>query len=91
MKKIIELLAVALSPQPYCPIGDRLILLTAIAVAEINPDGSLTLTLGSGLQETLTPGEVREMEKLLETGISRARQQALAAPASIIDLHGKTH
>jgi hypothetical protein len=72
----LNLLAQALQPMPYAPIGDQLILLTAIQHAEARENGSLILSLMNGIEVSLTPEEAVELEEILQAGIEHAQAQA---------------
>jgi hypothetical protein len=90
----LNLLAQALQPMPYAPIGDQLILLTAIQHAEARADGGLTLRLVSGIDLPLTPEEASELEQILKAGIEHAQAAAARQAAQnlgLIQVPGMAH
>lgn len=91
---LLNLLAQALQPMPYAPIGDQLILLTAIVHAEAKDDGSAVLSLVNGIDLTLTADDAEDLADLLTHGIDRA-QMAAARQAGkelgLIQMPGKAH
>jgi len=98
MKNLLEQLQTALSPLPYLSFKtvDRkeiLLLLSAITCAELDLEGHLVITFGSGHRVQILDCDLPAFSKALQEGIdlavsrnSQAQMQALLAQNKIIGM-----
>lgn len=83
---LLNLLAQALHPMAFAPIGDQLILLTAIIHAEVKEDGSAILSMTNGIDLSLSADEAAELAGVLTRGIERAHTNAARQAATELGL-----
>lgn len=91
---LLNLLAQALQPMAFAPIGDQLILLTAIVHAEVKEDGSAMLSMINGIDLSLSANEAAELADVLTRGIEHAHTKAARQAATelgLIKVPGMTH